>query len=109
MLVPQLVQEIIDYYLYFGQWKAKIAETNKEFHIQLMQHDAGGVYVTFVYGYFSYCTRRLDEIRCGLAYETIFSCNFHNAKVSHAALLPKRYYYSNTKEQLKSLFVSPDY
>jgi len=103
MEIPQLVQEIIDYYLNFAQWKARIKQLNEEYK-----------------GRFIFRSTHLREIRRGITYtwrclnidtiwwgdprgmiynpRTFISTNVGIAK------LPPRYVFSNTKEQLKSLY-----
>jgi len=103
MKIPQLVQEIIDYYLYFVPWKARIKCLNTNYNEQFyailnyrIKHNYG-----FVCNW-----RNVYKRRQHAPYTSIYNIQEPNKPV---ARLPPRYIYSNTKEQLKSLFLSSNY
>jgi len=103
MEIPQLVHEIINDYLYLVPWKARIKQLNEEYkekfddgfddesRHQLLERKTN----------FAYNWRHLsyDE------YEYIFNIRtFDSAETADIELLPRRYFYSNTKIQLRSLY-----
>jgi len=96
MKIPQLVQEIIDYYLYFAPWKNWIRRVNMEYSqtYQMADKDKSRALLNrkknFYYNW-----------RIGPFHEDIYG----PTPKSVVAKLPPRYDYSNTKEQLKSLFL----
>lgn len=97
MKIPQLVQEIIDYYLYFAPWKNGIKRVNMEY-IKMYRmvgcKDESRVLLNIKLNYYY-------NWRIGPFHEEIF----RPPPKSVVAKLPPRYDYSNTKEQLKSLFL----
>ena len=95
MKIPQLVQEIIDYYLYFASWKARIKQLNTEY-IGKIDFNNNILYMRLDVGryFFAYNWRR----------KNLLILDIHNPKQLQVADLPSRYFYSNTKEQLKSLY-----
>jgi len=109
MKLPQLVQEIIDYY----RWKAKIVRCNEELDRKFYKRLGGGVYTRI--GLTEYNTRGLDMgysygYNTHIVYRYSDDYNFYLGNCSKSVgVLPQRYQYSNTIEQLKSLFLFHDY
>jgi len=91
MKIPQLIQEIIDYYIYLVPWKARIKQLNEEYNEHY--YYLNGMLACKKYG-FTYNWRIIGGY-----------CIYHphNKTVTHVAQLPSRYFFSNTQEQLKSL------
>jgi len=90
MKIPQLIQEIIDYYL----WKNGIKKVNMEYI--LMYSPIVGGFILYTKKDFYYNWRLQGPFSVKI---------YHPLKKREAvAKLPPRYIYSNTKEQLKSLF-----
>jgi len=97
MKIPQLVQEIIDYYLYLAKWKARTKQLHEEYNKKVVKT----CYDIVKINYFSYNDRNLSLSTHNIQYVYIFN---HKTYPSDVAKLPSRYFYSNTKEQLKSLY-----
>jgi len=101
MKLPQLIQEIIDYY----RWKAKIVRCNQELGETFYQRTDGSIVVhkmLTIYGWREFGEGVLDFTVYGI--HNNLTKNIHKITRENNRL-PERYYYSNTKEQLKSLFL----
>ena len=104
MKIPQLVQEIIDDYIYLVPWKARIRQVNIEYNNRFYEKFAGAPLIernnTFTYNWrnLQHNENYYSSVYGGSAYAQTFISNVGVAK------LPSRYFYSNTKEQLKSLY-----
>ena len=102
MKIPQLIQEIIDYYLYFASWKARIRQVNIEYSKHIINTSIFGAQKPMdlaIINSLYYNSRILSP--CIFTWENIYNYKTYPCTV---AKLPPRYYYSNTKEQLKSLY-----
>jgi len=112
MRLPQLVREIIDYYIYFRQWKAKIRQLNEEYEA-VCEPFQDGIKIRREHGFFAftYGMRLMDLSSLNNQGNYIYRYNFRRGTIRRIGVLPDRYVYSNTKRQLKSLFLflSPDY
>jgi len=112
MKLPQLVQETIDYY----RWKYKIMICNEELKRIFIPLNNGGV-ITRIGRFFIYGDKQINYLYTGHIYkehplvhpEYIYTRNFRSGNPTCTGILPSRYIYSNTEEQLKSLFLSSDY
>ena len=112
MKIPQLVQKIIDYYLYLVPWKARIKQLNIEYkgryHYRSDNPSLVDKYTGFVYNWRE--TYLLDWqskiIICSFELNpTIRSVwSVRTSLTNEVAKLPPRYFISNTEEQLKSLY-----
>jgi len=103
MRLPQLVQEIIDYYLYFAPWKAKIVRCNREYKT-IYKFEYGTLIASgYIYGW-----RNLENNASDMVIDIINRLGLYNHTIRMSMIvqkhLPPRYIYSNTKEQLKSLY-----
>ena len=105
MRLPQLVREIIDYYIYFRQWKAKIRQLNAEYKEKFRTN----LPYLFDNEGFTYNWRSLDKPVDNWHSEEmcpdlmIYNPQFNWTDMG-VAELPSRYFYSNTNEQLKSIY-----
>jgi len=91
MNIPQLVQEIIDYYLYFVPWKARTEQLNEEYRKKLRS--------------VPYNWRSQDEDDIYMNHELMIYNILTEQRINYGMTkIPPRYWYSNTKEQLKSLY-----
>jgi len=107
MKIPQLIQEIIDYYLYYlylVPWKAKIKQLNEEYYGQFIyvtvRSSPLSEYLLHQPTYMVYNWRNIIDQTRNLT-DAIYNRIVHKRRV---AKLPSRHYFSNTKEQLKSLY-----
>jgi len=108
MKIPQLVQEIIDYYLYFAPWKNGIKEVNEEYNKKCQSIDDDTIYLNINCGDFIRCFyynwrdyNWIDDYDHLVIYHPTDKSGERRVTVAE---LPPRYFYSNTKEQLKSLY-----
>ena len=97
MEIPQLVQEIINHYLYLAQWKAGIRQLNEEYNKKFVMVRTN--YDLVKINRLSYNDRNLSSI-----YYTQYMYIYNYKIYREVAKLPPRYVFSNTKEQLKSLY-----
>jgi len=100
MKLPQLVQEIIDYY----RWKAKIVRCNRE--LKTTSKVMGDVAIRCD-GIFLYGWRDIERGNKSNFLQFVFHNNYNTTRSKLTFVqgkLPSRYFYSNTKEQLKSLY-----
>jgi len=120
MKIPQLVQEIIDYYIYSRQWKARIRQVNEEYKGKYHLFDDDCVISLrvnkepdryFYYNWrnqFHYFEENVIYHPQVMSYYKKLPSQYDDSKPSAilcGVKLPSRYYYSNTQEQLKSLFL----
>ena len=102
MKIPQLVHEIIDYYLYCAQWKNGIKKVNMEYigKFQLIDHITYGDILFYEEKKFYYNWRPTTCM-------WLWKAPLYNLKLGYhpnVARLPLRYMFYNTTEQLKSLY-----
>jgi len=102
MKIPQLVQEIIDYYLYLAPWKNGIKKVNTEYNGKCRLVWIQGILVLGHYYKFPFYYNRRKRIEnSGIYNPKMGKIQDYSTRVAD---LPPRYWYSNTKEQLRSLY-----